>query len=308
MNDTGFHYELAAVCTFRDREACEKVRAIKREDLCSHPNPAFKMRIIDDPTEFYSKLANDLVDRVVQARDAGNRLVAILPVGPVPQYKLAVERINRERISLHHVETFNMDEYADEDGNTAPVTWAGSFQRSMWENFFGRIDPELRPPDSQIHFPVTEVIESYSARIADIGGADVCYGGVGWAGHIAFWEPHLAKEFAGDRAAFRAAGARLVELHPITVMQNALHSFGGDWSWVPPKANTIGPRDILGARHRSFWLDGDLGGGYSWQRFIARLAAHGPVTELVPASFLQESGADYTMLGSVADDLEIVMA
>ena len=68
----------------------------------------------------------------------------------------------------------------------------------------------------------------------------------------------------------------------MTIMQNALHSFGGDWSWVPPKANTIGPREILGARHRSFWLDGDLGGGVSWQRFIARLVAHGPVSEFVP--------------------------
>ena len=58
-----------------------------------------------------------------------------------------------------------------------------------------------------------------------------------------------------------APGARLVELHPMTIMQNALHSFGGDWSWVPPKAATIGPREVLGARHRSFWLDGDLGGG-----------------------------------------------
>ena len=73
----------------------------------------------------------------------------------------------------------------------------------------------------------------------------------------------------------------------MTIMQNALHSFGGDWSWVPPKANTIGPREILGARHRSFWLDGDLGGGVSWQRFIARLVAHGPVSEFVPGSILQ---------------------
>ena len=308
MNETAFRYEVAAVSTFRDREVCEKVRAIKREDLCRHPNPAFKMRIIDDGREFYSSFANDMVDRILQGRERGDHLVLILPVGPVPQFKLAAERINKERISLQHVETFNMDEYADENGNTAPVSWEGSFQRSMWESFFGRIDRELRPPERQIHFPVAEVIESYSARIADLGGADVCYGGVGWAGHIAFWEPHLAYEFAGDRAAFRAAGARLVELHPITVLQNALHSFGGDWSWVPPKANTIGPRDILGAKHRSFWLDGDLGGGYSWQRFIARLAAHGPVTELVPASFLQESGADYTMLGSVADDLQIAMA
>jgi glucosamine-6-phosphate deaminase len=83
-------------------------------------------------------------------------------------------------------------------------------------------------------------------------------------------------------------------------MQNALHSFGSDWSWVPPQANTIGPLEILSAKHRSFWLDGDLGGGYSWQRFIARLVAHGPVSEFVPGSLLQ--------LGSVADDLHVDMA
>jgi glucosamine-6-phosphate deaminase len=77
---------------------------------------------------------------------------------------------------------------------------------------------------------------------------------------------------------------------------------------VPPKANTIGPREILGARHRSFWLDGDLGGGVSWQRFIARLVAHGPVSELVPGSILQTARTDYTILGNVADDVEIHMA
>ena len=86
----------------------------------------------------------------------------------------------------------------------------------------------------------------------------------------------------------------------MTIMQNALHSFGGDWSWVPPKANTIGPREILGARHRSFWLDGDIGGGVSWQRFIARLVAHGPVSEFVPGSILQTARTDYTILGGVS--------
>jgi glucosamine-6-phosphate deaminase len=77
---------------------------------------------------------------------------------------------------------------------------------------------------------------------------------------------------------------------------------------VPPKANTVGPREILGARHRSFWLDGDLGGGVSWQRFIARLVAHGPVSELVPGSLLQETRADYTILGNVAHEVEIDMS
>jgi glucosamine-6-phosphate deaminase len=94
----------------------------------------------------------------------------------------------------------------------------------------------------------------------------------------------------------------------MTIMQNALHSFSSDWSWVPPRANTIGPREILGAKRRGFWLDGDLGGGDSWQRFIARLVAFGPVSEFVPGSLLQLRSTDYTLLGSVADDLAINMA
>jgi hypothetical protein len=154
----------------------------------------------------------------------------------MPQYEIAARMINDERLSLAHVHTFNMDEYANEDGVTAPPGWPGSFQRAMLERFFGLVDAELRPPEAQIHFPTTEAIGDYSARIEDLGGADCCYGGIGWCGHIAFWESHLGEEFAGDLEAYKQAGARLVELHPLTIMQNALHSFGGDWSWVPPKA------------------------------------------------------------------------
>ena len=306
--DLGFEYDLARFIDFRDGVECDRVRRIPRTELTQHVNPDFRIAVADDPAEFYRSFAADLVDRIRAARDDGRTFVAILPVGPMPQYELAARMINAERIALDHVHTFNMDEYANEDGVTAPVSWAGSFQRAMRERFFALVDRELQPPDDQIHFPTTEAISDYSARLEDLGGADVCYGGIGWCGHIAFWESHLGHEFAGDLDAYKRAGARLVELHPMTIMQNALHSFGGDWSWVPPKANTIGPREILGARHRSFWLDGDLGGGVSWQRFIARLVAHGPVSEFVPGSILQITRTDYTILGSVADDVEIHMA
>ena len=304
----GFEYDLARFIDFRDVVECDRVRRIPRTELTQHVNPDFRIAVADDPAEFYRSFAADLVDRIRAARDDGRTFVAILPVGPMPQYELAARMINAERIALDHVHTFNMDEYANEDGVTAPISWAGSFQRAMRERFFALVDRELQPPDDQIHFPTTEAIGDYSARLEDLGGADVCYGGIGWCGHIAFWESHLGHEFAGDLDAYKRAGARLVELHPMTIMQNALHSFGGDWSWVPPKANTIGPREILGARHRSFWLDGDLGGGISWQRFIARLVAHGPVSEFVPGSILQTTRTDYTILGSVADDVEIHMA
>lgn len=303
-----FDYDLARFISFRDAEACERVRRIKRADLAKHPSPDFRIGVLDSPDEFYRRFAEDLVGRIRAARDEGRTFVAILPVGPMPQYEIAARTINAERLSLAHVHTFNMDEYANENGDTAPVTWAGSFQRAMQERFFALVDQELRPPESQIHFPTKAAIGDYSARIEALGGADCCYGGIGWCGHIAFWESHLGAEFAGDLEAYKRAGARLVELHPMTIMQNALHSFGGDWSWVPPRANTIGPREILGARHRSFWLDGDLGGGVSWQRFIARLVAHGPVSEFVPGSILQTARTDYTILGGVADDVEIHMA
>jgi glucosamine-6-phosphate deaminase len=303
-----FSFDLAPFLPFRDRVACERARSIPRERLTEHPNPDFRIALVDEAGEFYGRFAEDLVGRIRSARDEGRRFVAIVPVGPMPQYEIAARMINEERLSLAHVHTFNMDEYADQDGVTAPLSWPGSFQRAMWEHFFALVDPALRPPEDQIHFPTSEAIADYSARIEELGGADVCYGGIGWSGHIAFWEPHLGLEFEGDLDAYRTAGARLVELHPMTVMQNALHSFGGDWSLVPPKANTIGPREILGARHRSFWLDGDLGGGVSWQRFIARLVAHGPVSELVPGSLLQEARSDYTILGNVADDVTIHMS
>jgi glucosamine-6-phosphate deaminase len=306
--EVNFDYGLARFISFRDRETCERVRRISRDELTKHPNPDFRISIADTAGEFYRRFAEDLVGRIRAARDEGRTFVAILPVGPMPQYELAARMINDERLSLAHVHTFNMDEYANEDGITAPPSWPGSFQRAMLERFFGLVDRELRPPDEQIHFPTTEAIDSYSKRIEDLGGADCCYGGIGWCGHIAFWESHLGEEFGGDLEAYKRAGARLVELHPMTIMQNALHSFGGDWSWVPPNANTIGPREILGARHRSFWLDGDLGGSVSWQRFIARLVAYGPVSEFVPGSILQTARTDYTILGNVADDVEIHMA
>jgi glucosamine-6-phosphate deaminase len=303
-----FSYGLSSFISFRDEAACARVRAIRRADLPAHPNPDFRITIIDDASVFYQRFADDLVGRIRSSRDAGQRLVLILPCGPVPQFELAAQMINAERLTLDHVHTFNMDEYANEDGETAPVSWEGSFQRAMFANFFDRIDPGLRPPGAQIRFPTTGELPGYSDAIQELGGADVCYGGIGWGGHIAFWEPQLGHEFAGDMDAYRQATARLVELHPMTIMQNALHSFGSDWSWVPPKANTIGPLEILSAQHRSFWLDGDLGGGYSWQRFIARLVAHGPVSEFVPGSLLQLARTDYTLLGSVADDLRVDMA
>lgn len=299
-----FTFDLAEFIPYRDREVCERVRAIKREDITKHPNPQFEIRVIENSDEFYFEFALDIVTRMRKTLEEGKKLVLILPAGPIPQYVIAARLINELGISLRHVHTFNMDEYANEEGKTAPESWAGSFKKSMVENFFSLINKDLRMPESQIHFPSDKNIEDYGKMIEDAGQIDVCYGGIGWCGHIAFWEAHLGAEFGDDIEAYKKANPRIVELHPMTIMQNALHSFSGDWSSVPPKAATIGPRQIVGARERSFWLDGYLGGGVSWQRFIARLVAYGPVNTLVPGSILQTAPTRYTLLAGVADNCE----
>src|SRR5881628_2403704 len=153
-----FGYNLAQFIPFRDAAACGRVRAIKKEDISRHANPEFRIRVIEDPAEFYLQFALDIVLRLKESLEAGTNLVAIFPVGPMPQYEIAAAMINNFRISCRHLISFNMDEYADQDGNTAPKHWEGSFQRAMVENFFSRLAPELRPPDRQIHFPTREKI------------------------------------------------------------------------------------------------------------------------------------------------------
>ena len=134
-----FEYSLAKFIPFRDEAACARVRAITRADLCKHSNPDFKIAIVDDPVQFYSRFALDIVTRISDAAKAGRKCVLILPVGPVPQFAIAAEIINRLGIDCKHLITYNMDEYADDAGKTAPADWEGSFATAMRKAFFLQI-------------------------------------------------------------------------------------------------------------------------------------------------------------------------
>lgn len=302
-----FKYQMSEYLEFRDAEACKRVREIKREDVTKHPNENFKIRVIENDTAFQFAWATHIVAGIKRALDEGrDKHVIILPA-PTPSYAIVAHMINELNIPCHHVHTFNMDEYADEDGNTAPKDWKGGFQYWMHHDLYNKIKPELRMPDSQIHIPSTKNINDYSTMLEDLGGADVCYGGIGWCGHIAFFEPHLGRDYVNDIEGYLELGSRIVDLHLITVCQNCLYADGGsagDWSWVPPKAATIGPRDLKNSKLTSFWDGYGCGDSY-WQRFISRLAAHGPVTPLVPASILQIINSELILSGNVAANCSI---
>ena len=186
-------FEPAQFLSFRDQKVCNRVRKIKRADLCKHPNKNFKIRIIEDESNFFFQFATHLVAGIKQAAEEGRQHVIILPA-PWPHYRWVAHLINTMGIDCRHVHTFNMDEWADQDGRSAPKDWPGGFQYWMWNDLFNNIDPKLRMPEKQIHFPGRKNVNDYSNMIEDLGGADVCYGGIGWCGDNGFFESALGKD------------------------------------------------------------------------------------------------------------------
>jgi glucosamine-6-phosphate deaminase len=300
-----FKYSPAECVPFRDRAAVESVRAIPFEKITEHPNPDFQIQVVNS-ADFDFKWLLDIYDRIRSAAEENRKCVLITPQ-PWPGYKWVARMINMNRIDCKHLHTFNMDEYANEDGKTAPDTWEYGFMYSMMKHFYNEIDPELRPPIEQIQGPTDKNVDHYGKMIEDLGGADCCYGGPGWTGHIAFVEPDCP-EFDAPLEEFKQMGARIATLSPFTIAQNSLHgSFGqsGDLTMVPPKAATIGPAEVIAAKHRielhAITVDGS---DASWQRTMSRLCLHGPVTPKLPSSIHQELRTDVWISEKIAQTIE----
>jgi len=283
-----FEFQPSQHVPFRDKKVLDRVRKIKREDFEKHPNPNLKVKIVKD-FDVWFLFMMDIFFRIKEAMETGEKLVMILPQ-PWPLYESIAYMINRSRINCKNLYTFNMDEYANEEGVIAPESWPYGFTHALKKYFFSKIDPDLRPPEHQMIGFTNENFKDYGKMITDLGGADICYQGPGWTGHLAFVEPD-APEVPKDLEEFKKMGPSIVTLSPFTLAQNSLHgSFGssGDIAAVPPKAATIGPAQALEAKnHIGLYSIGVHGTSTSWQRLITRLSLFGPVTPLVPDSIIQ---------------------
>jgi glucosamine-6-phosphate deaminase len=300
-----FKFAPSKYVPFRDIEAIARCRAIKREDITKHKNPDLKISVMKD-ADIPHMFVADMFTRIVKSRDEGKPLVMIMP-NPVPLYRHVARLINSLGVSCKHVHLFAMDEYADENGNIAPDTWEFGFGYAMKHNMVHQIDEKLRMPDKQVNVFTNKNINDYGKMIADMGGADICYSGPGWTGHVAFVEPD-APEFDAPLEEWMKMGPRICTLSPFTLAQNSLHgSFGmaGDISAVPPKAATIGPAEVVGAKNRidthALSVHGTL---TSWQRLMTRLCLHGPVTPKLPTSIHQVLKSDVRISESAAMNIE----
>ena len=300
-----FNYSPSRYVPFRDKEVLERVRKITRKDFENHPNLNLRVKVLKD-FDVWFMFMMDIFFRIKDAMEAGRRLVMILPQ-PWPLYEKVAYLINRCRINCRNLYTFNMDEYADENGNIAPETWPFGFTCALKKYFYSKIDKNLRPPEGQMVGITNENLKDYGKMITDLGGADICYSGPGWTGHIAFVEPD-APEVPKDLEEFKRMGPSIVTLSPFTLAQNSMHgSFGasGDIAAVPPKAATIGPAQVLEAKNNiGLYSISVHGTATSWQRLITRLSLFGPVTPLVPDSIIQLKKADIWVSETIALDIK----
>ena len=301
---TDFDFQPSRWVPFRDKEALDRVRCIPRSEITKHSNPDFKIRVVDDDMVEHL-FVTDMFRRIKTAADEGRRVVLILP-NPNHGYIKLAHLINTFRVDCSRLFVFNLDEYADQDGNIAPESYPQGFMHSMKQYLYAQIDPELRPPEKQIVGFTNENINDYGKMIEDSGGADACYSGPGWTGHLAFIEPD-APEFDADLDEWKQMGPRIVTLSPFTIAQNSLHgSFGmsGDLAAVPPKAATIGPDQVIASKCRmDIHSLSVLGTAVSWQRLVTRLVLHGPVTPKVPESLLQLLPTDVILSETAAADV-----
>jgi 6-phosphogluconolactonase/glucosamine-6-phosphate isomerase/deaminase len=305
-NTPDFAYSPSPHVPFRDADVLARMRDIGPEQFRNHPNPNLTVRVVKEFDVWFTFMM-DIYFRIKEASEAGRRTVMILPQ-PWPLYERVAEMINRSRIDCSRLYTFNMDEYADEHGNIAPESWPWGFTHALRKYLTSKIDPALRPPEGQMVGLTNENLADYGKRITDLGGADIVYMGPGWTGHVAFVEPD-APETPQDLDEFLQMGPRIVTLSPFTLAQNSLHgSFGaaGDLAAVPPRAATIGPAQVLEAKHRmGTYSIGVHGTTTSWQKLIARLALFGPVTPRVPDSIIQLKPSEALVAEPIASPITV---
>jgi len=241
-----------------------------------------KVEIVDTEDDIYHDFARVMFNEIKKNNAAGKLTVFILPVGPVGQYKRLARLCNLEGVTCANLVCINMDEYCTEDGKDwiaydSPL----SFRRYMDGQFYNLLDRDKRVKDRNKIFPDPRNLRGVPERIAEVGGVDICFGGIGILGHIAFNEPPEPGEKV-DPKEFKRRPTRVLDLNRETRLINSVTAANGWVEAIPRKAITVGMKEILESRAVRIYMN------RLWQPAIARRFIHGPITPFCPASFLQE--------------------
>lgn len=231
--------------------------------------------------------AAHFVAGLVRERAAlGQKTVIGLPAGstPLTTFRELIRLHEEEGLDLSSMVLFSLDEYYG-----LPANSPQSHRAWLQEHLLNHVNipaEQVYFLDGNIHTSDVDLhCRRYDEAIQHAGGFDLVLLGIGMNGHIGFNEPFSV----------RRSRTRLCTLDPITRRGVASDFFGEDN--VPTHALTVGLGGILAARRVLMLAIGEH------KAKIVVETLEKPVTDRVPASFLQEHGDVRVLLDAPASSL-----
>ncbi len=242
--------------TTLDAAILREAAGLTPEMMLGLSRPGFKVLFYDTLEEFYLAEALEYVEAWRQATP-DNPVGICGPIGPTEQLPLVARLVNALGISLKHAHFWGMDEWVL-DGKEVPEDHPLSFAKADREMCFDHIKPELSVPRENLHFPKADPHEY--VRTWDGVRCAVMQGGQGDIKHWAFNDPLPRKGKYENNPPkpeeYLKLSTRVVDLHPVTIMQNARTSGGGQLELVPTQAISVGPLQTWKAERVSIWHAG----------------------------------------------------
>ncbi len=243
--------------TTLDPEILADAARLSADDFPGLAREGFDIRFYDTLEDFYLAEALEYIVAWRQAT-ADNPAGICGPIGPTEQLPLVARLVNELELDLRHAHFWGMDEWAI-DGREVGEDFPLSFARADKQLCFDRIAPRLRMPEANLHFPTARPA-AYSQSYDSIRCL-VMQGGQGEVKHWAFNDPPRRAGKYVDApptpAEYRRLATRVVDLHPMTIIQNARTSGGGVVSAVPVQAISVGPVETWKADKVSIWHAGN---------------------------------------------------
>ncbi len=231
--------------------------ALTVKDLAQLKRPGFTIQFFDTLESFYVAEALEYVHSW-QKSTASKPCGICGPIGPTEQLPLVAQIVNDLGIDVREGHFWGMDEWYV-DGKEMSSSNPLSFAKADMDLCFSRIRKELRMPKSNLHFLTAKNLKEYTASY-DTFNCLVMQGGQGEVKHWAFNDPPARTGAYADNPPtpqeYRKQSARIVNLHPMTIIQNARTSGGGVVTGIPSQALSVGPVETWKSKKVSIWHAG----------------------------------------------------
>ncbi|MCX7013838.1 MAG: hypothetical protein NTW86_15015 [Candidatus Sumerlaeota bacterium] len=265
--------------------------AMTRQDLLAQKR--YPIAIVPNSDALSRRCARVLADLILQNDRAGKPSTVILPVGPL-DFRPFADLCNQEKVPLANLFIYMMDEYLDERDRPIPESHPLSFARFVRENLVNRLDSSLGFASKNLHSPLPDKLKAISETLLGMGGADLCFAGMGLTGHLAFNDPPEPGETDDPLNWLRQCRARKLTISRESVAQMVMGGAHGNWAIVPKRACTLGLKELLATKHIHLTFM------RVWHSGVLRRAMFGPISADCPGSLVQEHPSVEATIAEIA--------